>query len=49
MYATNVFSKRRPEGWTERRRHFQRLFEQTRNKETKPDRTQQDDSDEPKR
>lgn len=48
MYASNVFSKRRPEGWTERRRHFERLFEQAANKESKPSGTEQNRSDKPK-
>jgi len=48
MYASNAFSKRRPDGWTERRRHFERLFEQTANKETKPARAERDSADKPK-
>ena len=48
MYASNMFSKRRPSGWTERRRRFERLIEQARAKAGKPDR-EQDTSERPKR
>ena len=48
MYASNVFSKPRPGGWTERRRRFERLIEQARAKAGKPDK-QKDASEPPKR
>ncbi|GMR24123.1 MAG: hypothetical protein BMS9Abin37_2627 [Acidobacteriota bacterium] len=48
MYASNVFSKRRPSGWTERRRRFERLIEQARAKAGKPDK-QRDTSERPKK
>ena len=48
MYASNVFSKRPPGAWAKRRRHFERLIEQARTKEGKPD-NQQDPSEPPKR
>ena len=48
MYANNVFSKRRPSGWTERRRRFERLIEQARTKAGKPDK-QQDVPERPKK
>jgi len=48
MYANNVFSKRRPTGWTERRRRFERLIEQARAKADKPDK-QQDAPEQPKK
>lgn len=30
MYAGNTFSRRRPEGWAERRRYFRKLVEKAR-------------------
>jgi len=48
MYANNVFSKRRPSGWTERRRRFERLIEQARTKTGNPDK-QQDAPTQPKK
>jgi hypothetical protein len=30
MYAGNGFSRRRPEGWAERRRYFRKLLAKTR-------------------
>jgi len=30
MYAGNTFSRRRPEGWAERRKYFRKLLQRTR-------------------
>jgi hypothetical protein len=35
MYSKNTIAMRRPSGWVERRRYFQRLFEQVRVKTLK--------------
>lgn len=48
MHANNVFSKRRPEGWVERRRRFERLFNVARTKVDKPER-RLDEAPKPKR
>lgn len=49
MYANNSFSRRRPNGWAERRRHFERLFQQVATKAAKPDKDQRETSSPRKR
>lgn len=49
MYASNVFSKRRPGGWVERRRRFTRLIEQAREKAGKPEKNDDDSGDRAKK
>jgi hypothetical protein len=40
MYAKNTVGKRRPSGWVERRRYFQRLFERLLGKALKDEENQ---------
>jgi hypothetical protein len=50
MYADNVFSKRRPGGWVERKRRFERLTAQVvRGKAVQPKNDTKDTTDKPKR
>lgn len=49
MYDNNVFSKRRPNGWAERRRRFERLTAQVNTKAGKPDEDRRDVAEKPKR
>jgi len=49
MYASNAFSKRRPNGWVERRRRFDRMVEQARAQGGKPDKIHAAPVDKPKR
>jgi hypothetical protein len=40
MYSKNTIGKRRPSGWTDRRRYYRRLLEQARPKALKDEEAQ---------